>query len=174
MAAPAVLDIDPHVSPRAVGPPKSKTQPSPPGKGRSASRRNAEAAGDIITGTKSQVAIRVRFVSYAVTPEGRLNVMTPSITVDLANTFRGPLLVPHDDGYDLSRRVWNGNIDRNPYLIARCTTPGGPGTSRTNRCLMPVSQSTGFIGTGNRVTTTCSVRALSLIQGSQDLHWAAA
>ena len=33
----------------------------------------------------------------------------------------GPVLLPGDDGYETARRVWNGNIDRRPGLIARCT-----------------------------------------------------
>jgi FAD/FMN-containing dehydrogenase len=45
----------------------------------------------------------------------------PTVGVDLKNSFRGPVLHPHDDGYELGRRVWNGNIDRRPSLIARCT-----------------------------------------------------
>jgi FAD/FMN-containing dehydrogenase len=39
----------------------------------------------------------------------------------LRATFRGALLVPDVDGYDEARKVWNGNIDRRPALIARCT-----------------------------------------------------
>ncbi|MBO0689309.1 MAG: FAD-dependent oxidoreductase, partial [Candidatus Dormibacteraeota bacterium] len=34
--------------------------------------------------------------------------------------FRGELLTPDDRGYDDARRVWNGNVDRYPGLIARC------------------------------------------------------
>ena len=45
----------------------------------------------------------------------------PIVAVDLKNSFRGPLLLPHDDGYDHGRRVWNADIDRRPSLIARCT-----------------------------------------------------
>ena len=41
-----------------------------------------------------------------------------------ADGLRGPLLQPHDDGYDAARRVWNGMIDRRPALIARCTGAG--------------------------------------------------
>lgn len=35
--------------------------------------------------------------------------------------FRGPVLRPGDPGYDETRRIWNGSIDRRPALIARCT-----------------------------------------------------
>ena len=37
--------------------------------------------------------------------------------------FEGQLLMPADDGYDASRRIWNGMIDRKPTLIARCASP---------------------------------------------------
>lgn len=35
--------------------------------------------------------------------------------------LRGVLLSPNADGYEHARKVWNGNIDRRPALIARCT-----------------------------------------------------
>jgi hypothetical protein len=34
--------------------------------------------------------------------------------------LRGELLRPGDEGYERSRQVWNGLIDRHPALIARC------------------------------------------------------
>jgi FAD/FMN-containing dehydrogenase len=37
-----------------------------------------------------------------------------------ADSLRGPLVQPGEDGYDEARRVWNGMIDRRPALIARC------------------------------------------------------
>jgi FAD/FMN-containing dehydrogenase len=35
--------------------------------------------------------------------------------------FRGELIHRGHAGYEVARRVWNGNIDRRPSLIARCT-----------------------------------------------------
>ena len=35
----------------------------------------------------------------------------------------GPVLVPGDEGYDAARSVWNGDIDRYPAVVARCTGP---------------------------------------------------
>lgn len=35
--------------------------------------------------------------------------------------FRGNVIQPADDSYDDARAVWNGMIDRNPALIARCS-----------------------------------------------------
>ena len=34
--------------------------------------------------------------------------------------LRGELLLACDHGYDAARRVWNGNVDRRPAIIARC------------------------------------------------------
>ena len=35
--------------------------------------------------------------------------------------FAGRLLRPGDEGYDEARRVWNGQVDRHPALIAQCS-----------------------------------------------------
>src|SRR5215510_1998039 len=34
--------------------------------------------------------------------------------------LRGELLLPGDDRYEETRKVWNGMIDKRPALIARC------------------------------------------------------
>jgi FAD/FMN-containing dehydrogenase len=39
----------------------------------------------------------------------------------LREQLAGAVLTDADDAYDSARRVWNGNIDRRPALIARCT-----------------------------------------------------
>lgn len=39
----------------------------------------------------------------------------------LAGRLRGELLRPHQTGYEAARRIWNGQIDRRPALIARCS-----------------------------------------------------
>jgi FAD/FMN-containing dehydrogenase len=36
--------------------------------------------------------------------------------------FGGEILLPHDDGYDGARRIWNAMIDKRPAIIARCAT----------------------------------------------------
>jgi FAD/FMN-containing dehydrogenase len=38
----------------------------------------------------------------------------------LRSRLRGPLIRPDDPGYDDSRAIWNGMIDRRPALVARC------------------------------------------------------
>ena len=38
---------------------------------------------------------------------------------ELKATFRGELIRPGDDGYDVARKVYNGMIDKHPALIAR-------------------------------------------------------
>jgi FAD binding domain/Berberine and berberine like len=40
---------------------------------------------------------------------------------ELATSFGGALIRPHDATYDDQRRIWNGSIDRRPALIAHCT-----------------------------------------------------
>jgi FAD/FMN-containing dehydrogenase len=37
------------------------------------------------------------------------------------NGFAGEVLGPGDDGYEAARQIWNGDIDRKPAVIARCT-----------------------------------------------------
>ena len=43
-----------------------------------------------------------------------------SYLTGLRASFHGQLLGRDSDGYDQARRVWNGNIDKYPALIARC------------------------------------------------------
>ena len=38
----------------------------------------------------------------------------------LKGEFAGALIIPGGGDYEVARRVWNGNIDRKPALIARC------------------------------------------------------
>ena len=40
--------------------------------------------------------------------------------VSLRRGFAGQVLLPHEDGYDQARRVWNAMVDRRPAVIARC------------------------------------------------------
>src|SRR5258708_6006226 len=61
----------------------------------------------------------------------RLERATAMVTIDFtpdearveafAAALRGKLLRPGDDDYEQARKVWNGNIDRRPAFIARCT-----------------------------------------------------
>ena len=47
--------------------------------------------------------------------------MTAASGIDALRTAMiGPVFVPADHGYDDARRVWNGDIDRHPAVIARC------------------------------------------------------
>jgi len=40
----------------------------------------------------------------------------------LRRAMRGAVVTPVDAAYDEHRKVWNGDIDRRPALIARCTS----------------------------------------------------
>jgi FAD/FMN-containing dehydrogenase len=69
-------------------------------------------------------------------------------------SLRGELLQPGDDGYDTTRRVWNGMIDRRPALIARCAgvadVIGAVDFARTHDLLVSV-RGGGHNVTGNAV-----------------------
>ena len=42
---------------------------------------------------------------------------------DLREKIRGPLLTPDAPGYDATRKVFNGMVNKRPALIARCASP---------------------------------------------------
>jgi FAD/FMN-containing dehydrogenase len=46
--------------------------------------------------------------------------VSPETVAALREVFGGELIGAGDPGYDAARRVWNGNIDRRPALVARC------------------------------------------------------
>jgi len=56
----------------------------------------------------------------AVTAEGAITHLSDADVDGLRRTLRGELLSSRHDSYEDARRVWNGNIDRRPALIARC------------------------------------------------------
>ena len=47
---------------------------------------------------------------------------TVTVSDEVRTSFGGSLIEPGDDGYDETRRVHNGLIDKRPALIARCLT----------------------------------------------------
>ncbi|HEX6228933.1 MAG TPA: FAD-binding oxidoreductase [Solirubrobacterales bacterium] len=49
--------------------------------------------------------------------------LDPSALVELEAAFSGEIVRPEGAGFDEHRAVWNGSIDRQPALIARCTGP---------------------------------------------------
>lgn len=44
----------------------------------------------------------------------------PEVLADLAAHLHGELICPSDSGYDASRKVWNGMVDKTPALIMYC------------------------------------------------------
>lgn len=52
-----------------------------------------------------------------ITPSGKIE---QQIVTDFRKKLTGDLLLPGDQGYDETRKVWNGMIDKQPALIVRC------------------------------------------------------
>ena len=54
------------------------------------------------------------------TREGASASITSGHVDKFSDRLRGDLILKDHQVYDQARRVWNGNIDRRPALIARC------------------------------------------------------
>src|SRR5882672_5524955 len=48
--------------------------------------------------------------------------LSKTALVDLGKSLTGEVITPDHAEYDAARRVWNGDIDRRPALIARCAS----------------------------------------------------
>ena len=57
-------------------------------------------------------------VDFHTTEGGAISVADEAITA-LRTSLRGSLLLPADEGYDLSRTLWNAMIDRRPAAVVR-------------------------------------------------------
>src|SRR5262249_18557985 len=57
----------------------------------------------------------------AVTADGVSCALGDGDFASLRSAVRGEVIQSGQDGFDAARRVWNGNIDRRPALIVRCT-----------------------------------------------------
>jgi FAD/FMN-containing dehydrogenase len=55
------------------------------------------------------------------TRTGDQTALEEAAAQELRASLRGELLRPGDEAYDETRKVWNGMIDHQPALIARCT-----------------------------------------------------
>ena len=53
-----------------------------------------------------------------------MTTTTATLGAELQTQLRGTLLTPGQPGYDESRTIWNGMIDRRPSLVARCVGIG--------------------------------------------------
>ena len=56
----------------------------------------------------------------AITTTGGHTVLGETAVRQLQASLRGELLLPSNDRYEETRKVWNGMVDKRPALIARC------------------------------------------------------
>lgn len=63
---------------------------------------------------------RVRADVAAMSASGEELILPKSVVKDFQKSLNGTLLLPGFEGYDATRAVWNGMIDKRPGLIARC------------------------------------------------------
>ena len=54
------------------------------------------------------------------TQKSSVLTVTSASADGLRRQMQGSVLLPGDPGYDEARRLWNGMIDRQPAVIARC------------------------------------------------------
>jgi hypothetical protein len=66
----------------------------------------------------------------------------------MSSRFSGEVITPGHASYDEARRIWNGQLDRRPQLIAQCGTvadaprSGSPASTKsTSRCPVGATQS---------------------------------
>src|SRR5262245_58339047 len=53
--------------------------------------------------------------------EGTRSDLNDADVEGLRRSLRGQLIVAGETQYEEARRVWNGNVDRRPALVARCS-----------------------------------------------------
>ena len=86
----------------------------------------------------------------------------------LKQSLRGKLIQPHDDDYDICRKVYNGMIDKKPALIAKCANVADVITAvnfaRENNVLTAI-RSGGHNGGGLGICNDGIVIDLSLMKG---------
>src|ERR671921_2081438 len=91
-----------------------------------------------------------------------------AIVQEFAANLRGKLLRPEDDGYDASRAVFNGMIDKHPAMIVRCAGTAdviqGVNFARTHDLLLSVHGG-GHSVAGNAVSDGGLMLDLSPMKG---------
>jgi hypothetical protein len=53
-------------------------------------------------------------------PHIEIDSLAPSAVADLRGTISGHILLPDSEGYETARHVWNGMVDKRPWVIVRC------------------------------------------------------
>lgn len=91
-----------------------------------------------------------------------------AVVQEFAANLRGELIRPDDDGYDATRAVFNGMIDKRPAMIVRCAGTAdviqGVNFARTHD-LLPSVHGGGHSVAGNAVSDGGLMLDLSLMKG---------
>ena len=74
---------------------------------------------------------------------------------ELASRMRGTLLRPSDAGYEQTRRVYNGMIDKRPALIAHCTEVADVIAARTGQSCPASERHPAVVGRWSRSEWVC-------------------
>ena len=94
------------------------------------------------------------------------NLKTTAVE-DLKANFRGEVLLPGDEGYEASRKIWNGMFDRRPAIITRCVGTrdviNAVNFARNNNLVVAVKGG-GHNSAGNAVCDDCIMIDLSLMR----------
>ena len=76
------------------------------------------------------------------TTTGAHTMLEEAAVEGFKSNLRGEVLCPGDEGYDEARKVWNGMVDKNPSIIARCAgvadVINSVNFARTNNLLVSV------------------------------------
>ena len=94
---------------------------------------------------------------------------TTSDVFSLRAAMSGAVLEPGDAGYDEARDVCNGDIDRRPTVIARCTSPddvaAALATPRPRACGSPSGAADTATGWPPRASSMIDLRPLDAVDG---------
>jgi hypothetical protein len=86
--------------------------------GLAAAATTALPSGLLAAGTQRRASLPAELQSVSL--NGGETTLSRAMLKELRDSMRGSLLFAGSDGYNTSRKIWNGMWDKHPALIARC------------------------------------------------------